>query len=446
MRQLDLPFISSKSIIKRKREVAMQNTINDYINDTTKNTGLMLIDPPTGYGKTYMAAQSIYNYARKSEGNKKIFFVTTLIKNLPVDELRKVYKEHGEEHLFERDVLIIKSNYDFVYENLLELDIPEQFQTKAYFELYDKLTRIKKLEKKEDSAFKEVVSELELQIKDKYEKNFRRDIYRIIKEQMPKKKSARLNMIRNNKDYQWIGKLYPTVFTDDYQVYLLTMNKFLVRNTILVEPSYEFLKNEITSNAIVFIDEFDATKDTIQAHVIKRALDAQDDYIRLFEQIYKTIQTHSFPQSMLRPYNEYLKEREDGVTLESLNSEAKKIYEQFYLKYSYKTTDESVDRKQSFLFNDNSYHTMLRNNRNYIRVTPNTEEHQVQIFFEDREDYEKNKSENDLVIYGLIRTINGFLNRLRYFVFAWAYYYAKSENDSRTEMEDEFTIENAMHI
>lgn len=423
----------------------MQNTINDYINDTTKNTGLILVDPPTGYGKTYMAAQSIYNYARKSEGNKKIFFVTTLIKNLPVDELRKVYKEHGEEHLFERDVLVIKSNFDFVYENLLELDIPEEFQTKAYCELKDKLLRLKKLEKRNDSSLKEFISEIIDQIKDKYEKNFRMDISRIIKEQMPKKKSARLYMIRYNKEYQWIGKLYPTVFTDDYQVYLLTMDKFLVRNTVLVEPSYEFLKSAITSNAIVFIDEFDATKATIQGHIIKKALDAQDDYIRLFEQIYKTIQTHSFPRSMLHPYGEYLKEREDGVTLESLKQEAKEIYEQFFLNYSYKTTAESVDRKQSFLFNDNSYHTMLRNNRNYIRVTPNSEEQQVQIFFEDKEEYEKNKSENDLVIYGLIRTISSFLNHLRYLIFAWAYHYAKSENERRTEQEDEFTIENAMY-
>ena len=423
----------------------MQNTINDYINDTTKNTGLILIDPPTGYGKTYMAAQSIYNYVRNGNGDKKIFFVTTLIKNLPVDELRKVYKEHGEEHRFEKDVLVIKSNYDFVYENLLGLDIPDRFQTKAYLELRDKLIRLKKLENRNDSSLKEFISDIAMQIKDKYEKNFRMDIARIIKEEMPKTKSARLHMIRNNKEYQWIGKLYPTVFTDDAQVYLLTMNKFLVRNTVLVEPSYEFLKHEITSNAIIFIDEFDATKATIQGHIIKKAMDAQDDYIRLFEQIYKTIQTHSFPKSMLRPYAEYLKTRENGITLEHLKHEAKEIYEQFHLQYSYKTTAESVDRKQSFLFNDNSYHTMLRNNRNYIRVTPNSEEQQVQIFFEDKEEYEKNKSENDLVIYGLIRTINGFLNQLRYLIFDWAYHYAKSENERRTKQEDEFTIENAMY-
>ena len=58
----------------------MKNAINNHINDSTKNTGLLLVDPPTGYGKTYIAAHSIYNYVRKIKGNKKIFFVTTLIK------------------------------------------------------------------------------------------------------------------------------------------------------------------------------------------------------------------------------------------------------------------------------------------------------------------------------------------------------------------------------
>lgn len=422
----------------------MQSTINNYINDTTQNTGLMLIDPPTGYGKTHMSAQSIYDYVRTNKGKKKIFFVTTLIKNLPVNELRKVYEENGEGNLFAEEVLVIKSNYDFVYENLMDLEIPDKFKTKAYYELRDKLIRLIKLKKKNDPTLKEFISDIELQIKDKYEKTFRNDIYKFIKENMPNNKKAKRNIIRNDKEYQWIGKLYPTVFMDDYSVYLLTISKFLVRNTTLVEPSYEFLKDEITNNAIVFIDEFDATKDTIQSHIIKRAIEAQDDYIRLFEQIYKSIETHPFPQSMLHPYREYIKECEATVTLEELKKEAKEIYEQYYLKFSYKTTADSIDRKQSFLFNDNSYHTMLRNNRNYIRVTPNINENQVQIFFENKNEYYENKREDDIVIYALIRSINAFLNKLRYFVFNWGGFYVKSENVKRTEMEDEFTLENAI--
>ena len=422
----------------------MQTTIRNYLNDTTQNTGIILIDPPTGYGKTYMSAQSIYEYVRANKGKKKVFFITTLIKNLPVDELRNVYEKNGERALFDEEVLVIKSNYDFVYENLLDLEIPDRFKTKAYYDLRDKLIRLKKFEEKNDPTLKEFISDIEHQIKEKYEKAFRNDIYKFIKEDMPNNKKAKQNIIRNDKQYQWIGKLYPTVFTDDYSVYLLTINKFLVCNTTLVEPSYEFLKNDLTNNAIVFIDEFDATKETIQSHLIKRALDAQDDYIRLFEQIFTNIETHSFPQSMLRPYREYTKEREDAVTLEELKQEAREIYEQYYLKFSYKTTADSIDRKQSFLFNDNSYHTMLRNNRNYIRVTPNKEENQVQIFFENKDEYYENKSADDIVIYGLIRSINAFLNKLRYFVFNWAGFYVKSVNEKRAELEDEFTLENAI--
>ena len=423
----------------------VQKTIANYIKDTSKNTGLLLIDPPTGYGKTYMAAQSIYDYVKSTKGNKKIFFATTLIKNLPTDELRKIYKENGEENNFEKEVLIIKSNYEFVYERLLELDIPDEFRTTAYYELYHKLVSLKQLEKRKDSSLKEFIEDLKKQIRDKNEKAFRNDIYQIIKQKMPKNKSARLSMIRNDHKYQWIGKLYPTVFTDDYSVYMLTINKLLVRNTTLVEPSYEFLKNDIMDGAIVFVDEFDATKDTVQSHIIKKAIDSQDDYIRLFEQIYKTIETHKFPSSMLRLYQEYKKDGDKGVNLETLKKEAKEIYEQYHMNFSYKTTADYIERKQSFLFNDNSYHTMLRNNRNYIRVTPNEEENQVQIFFENKEEYDSNKSEKDIVIYALIRAINRFLNRLRFLVFSWANYYRKAVNKNRTELEDEFTIENAIH-
>lgn len=43
----------------------------------------------------------------------------------------------------------------------------------------------------------------------------------------------------------------------------------------------------------------------------------------------------------------------------------------FKLEYNYKTIDSVIDSRQSFLFNDNSYHTMLRNNKDYIRATFN---------------------------------------------------------------------------
>lgn len=87
---------------------------------------------------------------------------------------------------------------------------------------------------------------------------------------------------------------------------------------------------------------------------------------------------------------------------------------------------------------------MLRNNCNYIRVTPNEEERQVRIYFENKDDYYKNKSENDVIMYSLIRGINSFLNKFKIMIYNWAARYAEAINIARSDDEDEFTIENAM--
>lgn len=421
----------------------MKKTIDQFIYDEQNDSGLLLIDMPTGFGKTYLASESMFCYALDNNG-KKIFYITTLIKNLPCQELRNVYCKYGQESQYEKDVLVIKSNYDYLYDSLLEVDIPDEFKTNAYYELVRKLRQIKDFEKRNDSSIKQFITTLEYEVRDKYEPQFRYEIIDLIKQNMPKGVAARRNMIRNNSEYQWIAKLYPTVFMNDYKIFMLTVNKFMVRNTTLVEPSYDFLKNDITKNAIIFMDEFDATKETIQNVIIDRALASQDDYIKLFEQIYKALQVHIFPRNMLRPYVEYTQENNAQITFDSLVSDASELYDQYHLRYSYKTASGRVDRRQSFLFNDSSYHTMLRNNCNYIRVTPDEEEQQVRIFFENKEEYYSNRSEEDVVIYGLIRAINSYLTKFKIMVHNWAARYVENINMSRADEEDEFFDENAM--
>ena len=89
--------------------------------------------------------------------------------------------------------------------------------------------------------------------------------------------------IKTNKRWQWLGKLYPAVFTRDKQIIFMSMNKFLVRNNPIVEPSYLFYTSDIINNAIIFIDEFDATKETILNNIIENGLKDKIDHIELFE-------------------------------------------------------------------------------------------------------------------------------------------------------------------
>lgn len=112
----------------------MRNTITEYISSYNISNGLLIADMPTGYGKTYNATRAIYDYIYKYNGERKQFFITTLKKNLPIDELKNTYSENSNEY-FGKDVLVIKSNFDYIYENFFQVEIPDKFKMKSYYDL-----------------------------------------------------------------------------------------------------------------------------------------------------------------------------------------------------------------------------------------------------------------------------------------------------------------------
>ena len=420
----------------------MKESILKFIIDEKVKGGLLLADMPTGYGKTYSAARAIFEYLYREGGDKKQFFITTLKKNLPYEELREAYNENGMGNRFEEDVLIIKSNFDYVYENLLNTEIPIEYQTESFRVLKYKVELLKKLEHGReilDTSIKETIID---EIRKTFEYNFRKEIERIIKNELPKDTDKRSDIIKNNKKYQWIGEIYPTVFTDNYKIYLLTVDKFLVKNTVLIKTSYNFINSEITDESIIYIDEFDAGKGTIEAALIKKALDSRNDYIQLFKKIYNSYENHEFSKEITNIATEYFKNSKYNFF--TLKEEAKEIFNEFNLRYNYKTEAIGINRKQSFLFNDNSYHTMLRNNSNYIRAFLDKDKKKVSIYFENKEDYYQNRKEDDIVIYSLVRNISSFLKNFKFMVLSLAQKYTEYINEQRNDKEDEFTIENAM--
>ncbi|MBH8554067.1 hypothetical protein I8751_17185 [Nostocaceae cyanobacterium CENA357] len=118
--------------------------------------------------------------------------------------------------------------------NLLKLDqeIPDKFKNKIYLQLkkYIEMLQSEQL----PSDFKE---NIKTDIRKNVEPAFRDIIKRILSENF-KTKKARLSAIKNIQDYQWIGKLYPAVFTDDKIILFLSIDKFVAQNTTLIEPSY----------------------------------------------------------------------------------------------------------------------------------------------------------------------------------------------------------------
>jgi len=50
----------------------------------------------------------------------------------------------------------------------------------------------------------------------------------------PKEK---LKNIANNPDYHWIGELYPAVYTREKRIFFMSMDKFFLGNTTIIEPT-----------------------------------------------------------------------------------------------------------------------------------------------------------------------------------------------------------------
>lgn len=421
----------------------MKKTIDDFINPKNDSNGLLICDMPTGFGKTYTAARSMENYINNLEGDKKIFFITNLKKNFPEKDLKNAYEDNGKAELYDKDVLVVKSNFDYIYDNLLHTEISEKHKFNSYYDLYKKVELLLEIDKKKDNTLKAIRNEIIENIRKNLEPAFRNDISKFLKDKYPNA-NLRREAIRNNNDLKWIGKIYPTVFMNDYKVYLLTIDKFLVKNSVIVEPSYNFMDSKIIENSIIFIDEFDAGKDVIEKNIIKKATSSREDYIKLFLVIYRSFNSHVFSKDVLNLSDENKGEKTYKYTFNELKKEANEIFKNFKLQFNYKTHGDGINKKQSFLFNDSAYHTMLRNNCHFIRASVEEVNNRVSIYFENKDEYYSNKKEDDIIVYSLVRQITSFLNRFKIMILSLGNELSKYINNNRGNKEDEFTVENAI--
>ena len=234
--------------------------LKDYLLDVMQQHehGLYMCELPTGNGKTYDSARAMKEYADSIGDDTKIIYLTTLNKNLPEDALRVAY---GSEELYKRSVLRLRSNFDEVVEKILEIEVPEEMKTDAYLKLCKDVSLYRNAVEKR-YADKEYIKELADRITEG-DRQLRYEITKRLKHRFSTK-TQRKKAIRNDSKYKWIGKLYPAVFTDDYKIILMSVSKFMKRNSILIDASYEFLKSDLIEKAIIFIDEFDATKYTLE--------------------------------------------------------------------------------------------------------------------------------------------------------------------------------------
>lgn len=362
----------------------MQKLLQKFCFSDLKN-GLMIIDMPTGTGKTHNTIEFIYKNYEKIEN--KIIFITNLKKNLPLDKLQNLFKKDGKLEDFNKYVLYLDNNVDTLIENFkdVESQIPkDKYSKNNIFNNIKNSVKIintlkESLSKKTKQDFNSIgskesayfiMNQAREDLKEKYEKEFRELIEENLRfdEQGKKRtKAQKIELIKTNDEYKWIKKLYPAVLTDEKKIIFMSIDKFLVRNSTIVEPSYNILDNKsLLNNSIIFIDEFDASKEILLKSIIRESLDTQVSIVELFRIIYAGLENTEFSK-LLTEVSESLKTKINNQKgrfytpdeiLQEFRQRAKDI-EQKHKLANYHKLDSNEKEKPNFLFQDYMFHTVL---------------------------------------------------------------------------------------
>ncbi|MDE5557839.1 MAG: hypothetical protein K2J32_09180, partial [Ruminococcus sp.] len=253
-------------------------------------------------------------------------------------------------------------------------------------------------------------------------------------------KNGKLDAIKTDKKWQWLGKLYPTVFTEDYQIYIMSMDKFMMKNSPIVDPSYTFINSELLDNAVIFIDEFDSAKKTMLDNIIKNNLNGKIDFIEMFKSIYSSMNTNVLPTIYITPSNQ---RKNSSKTLRQIVDDTRKKAEEIYNKYAiyfnYRTLDNTENSEKKFMFQDYQFHYIVDGNEKYICIETNKKKKLNNIKFS------AEKPDRSHNINSLISEVRGFISWFQGTVHILAINYKQLKDKQYKHKEEmEFPLEQAV--
>ncbi|MBQ8771690.1 MAG: hypothetical protein IJZ28_00645, partial [Clostridia bacterium] len=333
----------------------MQCAVTKFVQQNTN--GLMLVDMPTGGGKTYQTKEIISKYIRGEILGEipRIIYITPLRKNVDdlYSDLQKEFKDNLE--LLDSYVLRLYPNYECVINNLVEVEelIPYEIRNKDSYKnlkkqinLYNNFSECNQFDLA-DATLKE--------IQRIYEPAFRKDVTRVLIKKYPIPRDRRRAI---NKDCSWLPKVYPSCLTEDRKVLIMTMSKFLVANDPIIGKPYRFISHSKTRRALIFVDEFDSTKEVVLQQEIDRCVDHKLDLIKLFSGISNTLKGRVLPESIFAGSTDETAEKGSAVVFANMKKNFLDSEKEFNLNYLFKL-DEGINLQQRcFLFDDHKLHTI----------------------------------------------------------------------------------------
>lgn len=419
----------------------MYQCIKKYCENDEKN-GLFLMNMPTGFGKTYSVLKYIQEAVLSDEkSDRKYIFITTLKKNLPERELEEGFRVAGKIDVFKDKFLFVNSNADSAIENFnacIEKSIPDNIKKEEIYKQF--VSALKFLKNDTNKAFSKAIRD---SFCSKLEPEFRRMIASRLAKEFPNAEK-KIEAILTNNEWQWLAEMYPSVLARRKKIFFMSVDKFLLPIDTIVERPYVFYNGTHLNNCILFIDEIDATKDTVLKQIIETGISEKINFIELFSIIHSSINTHQLHTDLITPSQQRLnseyKDRPLQYVVDELKKRADSVYETYNLRYNHKTYENEDEKSQNFLFNDHQYHSILNGDKKFITIQTNHKQNENTIHFT------KNKPiDEKTTIQMLLGKLRGFIGWFSGAVNILAMNYQQLRNERLSDGEDEFTLEAAIY-
>ena len=334
----------------------------------TGEKGLYLVNSSTGSSKSYSSVKVMFENIEKLKKGQHFLYVTNNLNNLPINDFKKFFGEFE----YNKNVLVVES----VFNNILNFIQTHKFKDPDFFTSKISFLELKKNIEKYQSyessyktklkngnsstltAIKKMMDEYRIEIS-KNDKSFRCEIRKEIITEMNKRNIKDIpdqkKYLKDN--YPDLCEMYPTIFIDDYPIFVLSTKKFLTKVDTLFFGSYSFLDAPWLTDSIIFLDEFDATKDVINVDILDRVLNNNLDLIIATNHICN--QFLNYEKNLPSNLKSILKRHD--YQIQNILNESKNIQDTFKVYLSY-YCDEITSR--NFLLADSSFYEFFEKGKN----------------------------------------------------------------------------------
>ncbi|MGQ2374715.1 hypothetical protein [Companilactobacillus zhachilii] len=401
-----------------------------------QETGLTIVPLRTGSSKTYSAMDFISKYS-----SKRVIYITNRNNNLPVEELKQAFFRNNISD-FQKKVLVVKSNFNSIIDNLPGVEIPQAFQSNIYWNLLKQIESYENNKNNDMGKIAKNIINVGFENEGGLEKNFRKEIFKALRLTALKEikndnnnstlQKRMLNLIRYDSRFHWIAKVYPTIFIKDYPILMLNTSKFLTSYITISGESKRFLRERtLIDGSLIIIDEFDQTKRVILDKIENQSINDVEDIFKEFQgfqQVFNVEISNEIEDISTRKLIDYLKK---------LKSEYKLIQKKYHINSNWYLRQQNTAHE--LMFFDGKLTSFLNNDVSQrLYSTYKSKSVEMRILSEDAH------VEDNINILSAIMNINKFYRKLFYYFAKLAKNYFNTQNQIRSRLDIKLDYSSAL--